>query len=685
MEAINIIDPNTGQAHAIPYDQLPNALKAGGQFADEEQKQKAISLQNPSKQSENKPEVGSEEFRDEGIRKETGFKGLAAETLLNLSNAMKSSVLFGRDLPKMIKQSAEAEKERPLRPYVATAGGLAEIGKGVINAPYDLNQLLSRKFKSFPNGKGILPHIPEDTGVASVFGLDKEQPEDRLYKGLANVIGAAGGSEFKALKGIEGGKLPPKVMPKHIEAQIDKEKSVLAQSKKRMEQFKEKLESHPDYGTAKPSTLLRKSAELGRKVEEELPNTLIEEKPVPKAPPKPDTAKMNRMAAAEETNAKEGLSKALKEGTPHHIEGAKILEEEIGQVKNAASNQFNETRAYFGDKEIPIDKSQEVKAVKDKISELQDADEWLPGYAHDTPEIKALQSQLDRLSEPEFVKAGDVLDVYQTLQKIAKRTNDEIYERGSRLTEVERKEKKAQAQKYMKLSDELGDILEKVGDKNGIEMLKNARASWREYASLYGNPIFQSLEKHHALPVDTISKLDVGTSGNELLNRIVAKRPDLRENIFAQKYSSPKSHGELLRPSKLNDKYLKELPDVKSFVESLKNAAENKKEVKATGFELKAEHKELADAISKEAERQKLRQEAVANVKNYRELAAKKTKAAELVKKKVSQAKARGENIDALQAQLDDLLSQKAKLKRLLNTALKAVYRYGGIKSALGH
>jgi NTP pyrophosphatase (non-canonical NTP hydrolase) len=278
-----------------------------------------------------------------------------------------------------------------------------------------------------------------------------------------------------------------------------------------------------------------------------------------------------------------------------------------------------------------------------------------------------------------------VLDVYQTLQKIAKRTNDEIYERGSRLTEVERKEKKAQAQKYMKLSDELGDILEKVGDKNGIEMLKNARASWREYASLYGNPIFQSLEKHHALPVDTISKLDVGTSGNELLNRIVAKRPDLRENIFAQKYSSPKSHGELLRPSKLNDKYLKELPDVKSFVESLKNAAENKKEVKATGFELKAEHKELADAISKEAEQQKLRQEAVANVKNYRELAAKKTKAAELVKKKVSQAKARGENIDALEAQLKDLQSQREKIKRLLNTALKAVYRYGGIKSALGH
>lgn len=45
MQTINIVDPNTGQAHAIPYDKLPHALKSGGQFANEEQKNKAVSLQ----------------------------------------------------------------------------------------------------------------------------------------------------------------------------------------------------------------------------------------------------------------------------------------------------------------------------------------------------------------------------------------------------------------------------------------------------------------------------------------------------------------------------------------------------------------------------------------------------------------------------------------------------------------
>ncbi len=45
MQTINIIDPKTGQAHAIPYDKLPNALKSGGQFADEDQKKLAIKLQ----------------------------------------------------------------------------------------------------------------------------------------------------------------------------------------------------------------------------------------------------------------------------------------------------------------------------------------------------------------------------------------------------------------------------------------------------------------------------------------------------------------------------------------------------------------------------------------------------------------------------------------------------------------
>ena len=45
MDSINVTDTKTGLTHAIPYDQLPDALQAGGHFADEEQKSKAIKIQ----------------------------------------------------------------------------------------------------------------------------------------------------------------------------------------------------------------------------------------------------------------------------------------------------------------------------------------------------------------------------------------------------------------------------------------------------------------------------------------------------------------------------------------------------------------------------------------------------------------------------------------------------------------
>lgn len=58
MESINIVDPKTGQAHAIPYDMVPNALKAGGQFADNMQKERAIMLQHSMAQSQNIEQPG---------------------------------------------------------------------------------------------------------------------------------------------------------------------------------------------------------------------------------------------------------------------------------------------------------------------------------------------------------------------------------------------------------------------------------------------------------------------------------------------------------------------------------------------------------------------------------------------------------------------------------------------------
>ena len=704
MEAINIIDPKTGQAHAIPYDQLPNALQAGGQFADEDQKQKAINIQRGnSGESSIAPtpfngRASETEIRDENIRNTTGFKGLAGETLLNLSNAMKSGVLFGRDLPKMAKEATKAEEERPFRPYIATGGALADIAKSTINAPHDLAKFVARKEilpeslnKVYEEASNYLPHVPEDTGVASIFGLDKEQPEDRLYKGLAGALAMGAPSALGKLKGLEAGIKPQRIMPKHLEKEINREKNILDISGKRLAKFKEALESNPEYRSGKPSTLKRTAGDLEAKIEELHPLTQIPEKQVPEISPEPNTGKMMRMAKADTKQASELLSKGLGEGRRLHVEGGEIFGKEIEDIRKSASKKFEDTKDYFNQYDIKIDKSEAITGLKDKIEGLKAHYKDIPGYETDTPDVKSLEKQLNALEKPEYVKASDVLTMYRTLDKLEKDTHNKIYERGSKLNEQEKTQLSSLASKYRGLTEELGDVLDNVGDKKGLKMVQEAKSDWKEYASIYGNPTAQYMERHKALHPSTMANLELGTRGNELLNKIVDKNPQLRQAIFGQKFANPASHKQLLRPNDVHDMYLNKLseglPDnqIQKMVEAFRNAAETESEVKASAADLKAEHKELASSIEEEAKNQKLRQDAIANVNKYQELIGKKNKAADLVKKKINHNIARGENINALEAQLNELESNSAKLKKLLKGAIKIAYRYGGIKSAMKH
>lgn len=636
-----------------------------------------------------KQELSENEKREKYIRELPGFKGIAAETLLNLSNAMKSGVLFARDIPKMVKQASAADKERPLRPYQVIGGELAEIGKSAVNAPYNLNQFLIRKKVKEPNTFGLpikIPHIPEETGAATIFGLNKTQPEDRFYKGLAGILSLGVGKGAKAIEGLEGGSVE-RILPKHLQTQIEKEKNLLNLNNEKIQKFKDALESNPDIKTSKINTLKAQAEEHRRALEQNEPLSKIPEKELPQITREPNTEKMNRVAEKQYEGAKEQLSKALTEGEAHHKIGGKGFEQEIKQVHDAASKKFNDLRSYASDKNIEIDKSHDIKAIKDEIETLQANDEWLPGYAHDTPEIKALQDKLNELDKPEFVKASDVLDVYQTLQKIAKKTHDEIYERGSKLTELERKEKNAQAKQYMDLSERLANVLEKVGeesgDKNIISMLKNARSAWSEYASLYGNPVFQHLERHKAIPKNTIEKLDLGTRGNELLNKIMAQRPDIRKAVFSQKYANPSTHKALLRPNQLNESYLSNLGDVNKYVGALKDAFEAKNKINDIGFDLKERHKELKTEMTKVAEEQKIRNDAIDKVNKDKALLAQKEDAYKHLEKQRDEASARGKNIEQLQAKLEKLEDDRNILKKAVKKGIKLVANYGGLKSAV--
>lgn len=138
------------------------------------------------------PEDAPEEKREL-----TGLLGVGSDIAHGVSSATK----FALDIPNKLKKSGNYIEENPGSSILHNAGQLAaetgEIGKGLINVPYNLNQYLARKHL-LPQVLGklgkLIPHLPEDTGVEKALGLepDKEKGDD-LIRAIPEIASMAFG------------------------------------------------------------------------------------------------------------------------------------------------------------------------------------------------------------------------------------------------------------------------------------------------------------------------------------------------------------------------------------------------------------------------------------------------------------------------------------------------------------
>lgn len=192
MHTINVIDPNTGQAHAIPFDELPNALKAGGEFADEAQKKKAIGIQDGTYSEEDTEQKPMELELTKGAEdKGADWRGLAGDTIHMLGRALKGGVGFLGRAPGNLKEIGSELIEHPLSypPHVAqqVLAGLGEGAKGLANIPHEIfDELADRKIT--PNWLRT-GSIPEDTGVEKFLGLEPTKKSDELLRALPALYG----------------------------------------------------------------------------------------------------------------------------------------------------------------------------------------------------------------------------------------------------------------------------------------------------------------------------------------------------------------------------------------------------------------------------------------------------------------------------------------------------------------
>lgn len=172
-------------------------------FPDDEEEQQSSIAETPFNQEQEalpeKPE-------------RTGLLGVGSDLAHGLSGAAK----FAFDIPNKLEKSGKYIEEHPGTSILHNAGQLAaeagDIGKGLINAPYNLNQYLARKHL-LPQVLGklgkFIPHLPEDMGVEKALGLeaDKEKGDD-LIRAIPDIASLAFGGAGAVKQGRKLFKAP---------------------------------------------------------------------------------------------------------------------------------------------------------------------------------------------------------------------------------------------------------------------------------------------------------------------------------------------------------------------------------------------------------------------------------------------------------------------------------------------
>lgn len=696
MDTINIVDPSTGIAHAIPFDQVGFALEAGGQFADEDQKQLAMQISAQKKGESYLPPISlaqkddSEQMENPEI---TGLKGVLYDLLKGTKGAFYGGLQFAKDVPQMTEDLGEKLLEKPITEPVRGIGQIgaeaASIGKNIFNAPFNLNQYLARKHllpESFGKLGKLIPHIPEDTGIEKLMGLQPKK-EDRLLRGLTEgaAILAPAPSIGKALKAKLTAPSKETLFQRSLEKKIEEAASEFQLSKESVEALKDSLrrEFSKQYkkkiGELSPVGQEEAINIKEGKIEELKPYLEIDEQKVPEIPPKPDIKSIIEEKKSLVESAKNEAQEAL--GTLHNprLKGAKKVKDSIEKVKKNSSDLYDAARAYYIDKKITADNTAEIAEITKDLEALKNADELAPGYGSGTAEQKVLEEKISALSN-EKVNASDIFDLQRTLEKMAENTRKKQF---SGVTDIEFKKLNNLAERLDEHAEKLAKRLESVGGKDVQKMISEANKGWKIYKDLTNyNPVGKGALKGE-IPIRSLIEIAKNHPGNDFLRALVESDPELKKNMLAA-YAGEKNVNKLLQPTTLVKKYIQDLPEVEEHVNALKEALKGVKEGNVKASKIKKEYDDLVKSIKETAEKQKERQNAIRESEKLKKEIEFHKQAIPKLEEKINEMKRKGEDHKKATKELEDHKKNIKDKNHLLKKYGDIILKITGL-STIGH
>lgn len=638
--------------------------------------------------TENKPmEMELTQGQAQEPKERTGLLGLGADLARGLSNAVKGGIKFAANTPKMMEDLGEELLEHPgtgqLRGLGQIGAEAAEIGKGIVNAPYNLNQYLARKHL-LPQVIGklgkLIPHIPEDTGLEKALGLEARKG-DKLLRGLTEAAGLVVGGAPIA-KGIKKAVTAPskeRLFKRALESKIDKAAEEKGLASGELDFLKEQLR---DQYSKIHGERVGELSPIGQQEQINIKKLELEANPkkneipegeLPKIPEKPDTKAMVEEHQKAVDEAKDAAEKGLDILNNPSIKAGTKIKRAIENVKSTASDLYNSARKHYKDKQIMADNSAEIKAATDELEALKNSDELAPGYGSGTPEQKALEANIEAL-KGEKVQASDIFDLQRTLEDMAEKTSEKQY--AGKVPELEFKRLGKIAESLQSHADKLAKRLEAVGGKDVQKMITEANKGWRTYKQLSKeNPVGKAAFKSTNVPSNALIKFAEEHPANDFLKAMVNSDPELRKQLLAA-YTGEKNVNKLLKPSSVIDSYIKSLPEVEERLTAFKNAVSEYKGSQKEASKIEKAHDELVKSMKDAAEAKQLQQQ----IKFHEEAIPK-------IKEKLAKVDAKSAEHDKLQKELkahEQHLADKNHLLRKYGTRALGILGVNELARKLG-
>lgn len=613
-------------------------------------------------------------------KERTGLLGVGADLARGLGNAVKGGIKFAAHTPEMLEDLGEELLKHPgtgqLRGLAEIGAEGAEIGKGIVNAPYNLNQYLARKHL-LPQVLGklgkLIPHIPEDTGLEKTLGLEAKKG-DKLLRGLtegASIV-AGGAPIAKGIKNLATRPSKAKMFQRALEERVNQAAEKTSMSEQQLTALKDALKL--DYskihgsklGEPNPVSLQEGINVAEHGLAERKPLTEIPEKHVAEIPPEPDLKGIVNEKKTALEKAKGEAEKALGTLDNPRLKGAEKVSKAITDVHKSADDLYKAARKHYVDQKIAADNTAEIKAVTEDLEALKDADELAPGYGSGTAEQKALEAQIEAL-KGEKVNASDIFDLQRTLEKMAEDTRKKQF---SGVNDIEFKRLNNLGDRLDSHADQLAKRLEEVGGKDVQKMIAEANKGWKIYKDLsFKNPVGKGALKGE-IPMRSMIEIAKKHPGNDFLKNLVDSDPELKKHILAS-YSGESNLNKLTKPTSLVDKYIKDLPEVEEHVNSLKQALQGVKEGEVKASKVKKEYDDLVKSMKDAAKEQKVRQDAI--------------KESEDLKKQIQFRKDALPKIEAKLKEVDSHSAEHKRLQKQLDDHKKFIQDKGGRLKELTH